>query len=147
MTEERRGGAREGAGRPKGTTKPEGVRKQRQLRAYDDEWEIIKEFSRILKHDPERAVRMVEYQNGGLYMSREPEEVSKIIWEILERYGAREGTQVQIAEKINEKYGTELTEADVGDITRKGGYYHTVKRDDMIRVVMRLDETTRGHHS
>lgn len=60
MTEERRGGAREGAGRPKGTTKPEGVRKQRQLRAYDEEWKVIKEFSRILKRDPERAARMME---------------------------------------------------------------------------------------
>ena len=60
MTEGGRGGAREGAGRPKGTTKPEGVRKQRQLRAYDEEWEIIKEFSRILKKDPERAARMMK---------------------------------------------------------------------------------------
>lgn len=46
-------------GRP---VKPEGVRKQRQLRAYDDEWEIIKEFARILKHDPERAARMMEVE-------------------------------------------------------------------------------------
>nr|WP_325189813.1 hypothetical protein [uncultured Selenomonas sp.] len=60
MTEGGRGGTREGAGRPKGTTKPEGVRKQRQLRAYDEEWEIIKEFSRILKKDPERAARMMK---------------------------------------------------------------------------------------
>lgn len=47
-------------GRPKGTTKPEGVRKQRQLRAYDDEWETIKAFAHILKHDPERAARMMQ---------------------------------------------------------------------------------------
>ena len=60
MTESGRGGVREGAGRPKGTTKPEGIRKQRQLRAYDEEWEIIKEFSRILKKDPARAARMME---------------------------------------------------------------------------------------
>ena len=60
MTENGRGGVREGAGRPKGTTKPEGVRKQRQLRAYDEQWEIIKEFSRILKKDPERAARMMK---------------------------------------------------------------------------------------
>ena len=60
MTEGGRGGTREGAGRPKDTTKPEGVRKQRQLRAYDEEWEIIKEFSRILKKDPERAARMMK---------------------------------------------------------------------------------------
>ena len=60
MTENGRGGVRAGAGRPKGTTKPEGVRKQRQLRAYDEEWEIIKEFSRILKKDPERAARMMK---------------------------------------------------------------------------------------
>ena len=60
MTEEKRGGTREGAGRPKGSTKAEGVRKQRQLRAYDEEWEIVKEFSSILKKDPERAVRMMK---------------------------------------------------------------------------------------
>ena len=53
------GGRREGAGRRKGTTKSEGVRKQRQLRAYDDEWEIIKEFARILKRNPARARRMM----------------------------------------------------------------------------------------
>ncbi len=54
------GGARKGAGRPKGMTKQEGTRKQRQLRAYDDEWEIIKEFAHILKYDPKRAKRMME---------------------------------------------------------------------------------------
>lgn len=41
-----RGGKREGAGRPK----VEELRKQRQLRATDDEWELIRRFSRILKH-------------------------------------------------------------------------------------------------
>lgn len=56
------GGRREGAGRPKGTIKPEGVRKQRQLRAYDDEWETIKEFAKILKRDPARARRMMEME-------------------------------------------------------------------------------------
>ena len=54
------GGARKGAGRPKGMTKQEGTREQRQLRAYDDEWEIIKEFAHILKYDPKRAKRMME---------------------------------------------------------------------------------------
>ena len=38
------GGNRPNAGRPKDTVKPEGVRKQHQLRAYDDEWELIKVF-------------------------------------------------------------------------------------------------------
>ena len=42
-----RGGARPGAGRPK---KLQGVRKQHQLRAYDDEWELIREFSWFVKH-------------------------------------------------------------------------------------------------
>lgn len=41
------GGARPGAGRPK---KLQGVRKQHQLRAYDDEWELIREFSWFVKH-------------------------------------------------------------------------------------------------
>lgn len=54
------GGVRPGAGRPKGTTKPEGVRQQHQVRAYDDEWAIIKEFASIVKKDPERAKRMMK---------------------------------------------------------------------------------------
>lgn len=53
-----RGGAREGAGRKR--TSPEGtVRKSRTLRASDSEWEIIKDFARVLKHDPERAEQLV----------------------------------------------------------------------------------------
>ena len=54
-----RGGAREGAGRKR--TSPEGtLRKGRTLRASDSEWEIIKDFARVLKHDPERAARMMK---------------------------------------------------------------------------------------
>ena len=36
-------------GKPKGWRKPEGVRKQRQLRAYDDEWELIKRFQKMMR--------------------------------------------------------------------------------------------------
>lgn len=59
------GGRRENqTGRPKGSTKPEGVRTQRQLRAYDDEWAIIQRFARALKHgkreECERALEEVE---------------------------------------------------------------------------------------
>ena len=36
-----RGGKREGGGRPFGSVKAEGIRKQKQMRAYDDEWELI----------------------------------------------------------------------------------------------------------
>lgn len=65
MTEEKkkygRGGKRPNqTGRPKGTTKPEGQRQQHQVRAYPDEWEIIKEFAKIVKKDPERAKRMMK---------------------------------------------------------------------------------------
>lgn len=55
-----RGGLRAGAGRKVGYRKPEGVRKNRTLKAYNDEWEIIKAFAKILKDDPERACRMME---------------------------------------------------------------------------------------
>ena len=45
MSENGWGGRRPGAGRPKGTTKPVHIqRKQRQVRAFDDEWEVIKDF-------------------------------------------------------------------------------------------------------
>ena len=36
-------------GRPFGWRKPEGVRKQRQMRAYDDEWQLVKEFVKLLR--------------------------------------------------------------------------------------------------
>ena len=32
----------------------------RTLRASDSEWEQIKEFDRILKNEPERAIRMMQ---------------------------------------------------------------------------------------
>lgn len=47
----------EGAGRPLTAGVP---RKQRQTRATDEECELIKEFARVLKHDPERAARMMK---------------------------------------------------------------------------------------
>lgn len=44
------GGARKGAGRPKGTTKAESnQRKQRNMRAHDNEWSLIKRFDAIIK--------------------------------------------------------------------------------------------------
>ena len=55
------GGKRTGAGRPKGTTKDVSVqRKQHQVRAFDDEWEIIKALAAIVKKDPERAKQMMK---------------------------------------------------------------------------------------
>ena len=53
-----RGGFRPGAGRPKA----EEVRKQRQLRAFDDEWIIIKEFAKIVKCNPERAEKILHIE-------------------------------------------------------------------------------------
>ena len=50
-----RGGKREGAGRPKGATKEQGARKQRQLRAYDDEWELLKKFDKLIKRGQKEA--------------------------------------------------------------------------------------------
>ena len=58
------GGKRAGAGRPKGTTKNISIqRKQRQVRAFDDEWEIIKEFTKIVKKDKQLAIKMLSSQN------------------------------------------------------------------------------------
>ena len=42
-------------GRPKGSVKAEGVRKQRQIRAYDDEWDIIQKLARLVKHGDRAA--------------------------------------------------------------------------------------------
>ena len=45
------GGKRTGAGRPVGTTMEVSVqRPQHQLRAFPDEWEMIREFARLVKH-------------------------------------------------------------------------------------------------
>lgn len=56
------GGKRAGAGRPKGTIKPvHNQRKQRQVRAFDDEWEVIKEFMRAVRvHGAERGKAVLE---------------------------------------------------------------------------------------
>lgn len=37
-------------GRPVGWRKEEGVRTLRTMKAYDDEWEIIRRFAKIVKH-------------------------------------------------------------------------------------------------
>ena len=47
-----RGGRREGAGRP--LTAGE-VRKQRQLRAATDEWELIQRFAKLVKYGDKDA--------------------------------------------------------------------------------------------
>lgn len=56
------GGAREGAGRPK---KVEGARKQHQVRAYDDEWELVRAFIKIMREDKKRAEEFVRGENGN----------------------------------------------------------------------------------
>ena len=44
------GGKRKGAGRPKGTTKDEhNERPRRQIRAFDDEFTVIKKFMYIVR--------------------------------------------------------------------------------------------------
>ena len=56
---EKRGGSRPGAGRKTGYKKPEGTRKNRTLKAYDDEWTYIKEFAAIIKKSPEAAKKLI----------------------------------------------------------------------------------------
>lgn len=48
-------------GRPK---KEEGVRKQHQLRAYDDEWELIQAFAKRVKHGNKEACKAFIEQEG-----------------------------------------------------------------------------------
>lgn len=56
MTEENKwGGTREGAGRKKS----ENPRGQHQIRATNDEWEVIKEFAKLTKTDIEKARKLV----------------------------------------------------------------------------------------
>ena len=44
-------------GRQVGWRKPEGVRKQRQLRAYEDEWLMIHQFAKIIKYGDKAAAQ------------------------------------------------------------------------------------------
>lgn len=44
----KKGGIRYG-GKPKGWRKPEGTRAQRQVRAYDDEWAVIRNFVKLMR--------------------------------------------------------------------------------------------------
>lgn len=44
-------------GRQVGWRKEEGTRKQRQLRAYDDEWEMIQAFARLIKYGDKAAAQ------------------------------------------------------------------------------------------
>ena len=50
--DEMRGGKREGAGRPLTAGVP---RKQRQTRATDEEWELIKRFDKLVKRGNKEA--------------------------------------------------------------------------------------------
>jgi hypothetical protein len=55
----KRGGARPGAGRPAKPPNEIVRRKQRQLRAFDDEWEIINRFAWLVKHGNKEKCKMV----------------------------------------------------------------------------------------
>jgi len=46
----KRGGARPGAGRPPKSPEEVLQRPQRGLRAFDDEWEVISRFARLVKN-------------------------------------------------------------------------------------------------
>ena len=55
-----RGGRREGAGRP---LKAGEVRKQRQLRATTDEWELIQRLAKLVKYgDKEACIKFLDEQ-------------------------------------------------------------------------------------
>ena len=56
-----RGGKREGAGRPVGTTKEiSTARPWRNIRAYDYEYVLIKEFMKIVRKNPKLAEEFIK---------------------------------------------------------------------------------------
>lgn len=56
-----RGGKREGAGRPVGTTKEiNTARPGRNIRAYDDEYVLIKEFMKIVRKNKALAEEFIK---------------------------------------------------------------------------------------
>ena len=48
-------GSRRGRGKPLGWRKPEGIRKLRTTKAYDDEWELLQRFDKLVKHGNRKA--------------------------------------------------------------------------------------------
>lgn len=64
------GGRRPGAGRPKGTTKDvHNSRPQHQVRAFDDEWDLISRFAKLVKSGKfkscKAAVEKIEKGSNG----------------------------------------------------------------------------------
>lgn len=55
MSDNNHGGRRDGAGRPKS----DNPRAQHQVRATAEEWAMIKEFTRLIKINPEKAARIM----------------------------------------------------------------------------------------
>ena len=61
-----RGGYRHGCGRPKGSTSPRGQRGVHQIRAYDDEWALIKEFMQLCRADIDKCKLTIELLKQNL---------------------------------------------------------------------------------
>ena len=55
------GGAREGAGRRKKNEEDKMIRPQHQVRAFENEWDLIKRFSAIVKSDRINEAEKVLY--------------------------------------------------------------------------------------
>ena len=52
-------------GRKVGWRKPEGIRTQRQMKAYDEEWELIRRFAKEVKHgDIEKCKKFISALDG-----------------------------------------------------------------------------------
>ena len=64
MTQSKRGGMRPGAERPKGSVSPEGTRKQHQVRAFDDEWDLIYRFAKLIKSGKIKACKVAVEKLG-----------------------------------------------------------------------------------
>lgn len=48
-------------GRPVGWKKAEGVRTQRQMKTYDDEWDLIRRFAKHVKHgNKEKCIQLLQ---------------------------------------------------------------------------------------
>ena len=78
-------------------------------------------------------------------MSKSADEAAEIIDKILRLYNDREGTQEEIANKINKDYNTHLKCKDIGKITKQNGDWHTVLRDKRKCVITYLDEELKKH--
>lgn len=85
------------------------------------------------------------FHKGVGQMDERMDRIYNIIQDICTIYSNRSMGQEELAEFINDKYGSIFTASDIGEVTRQSGYWHTIKRNTMEIVIIRLSQMWRNH--